>query len=122
MNNVIKKLNRAVNEYEFIFQENFDEVKENMDLHIEELEEMIEYADNALDEFSTGISKWADIIQELYLDYEANTFLEKIELARLKRIANQKYAYFLELSYETGKARERLETILKRLNLLKCFR
>ena len=122
MNNVIKELNREVNEYELLFQENFDEVRNDIDFHIEKLEELIKFADSALDKFSEEISKWAEIIQELYLDYEADTIFEKIELARLKRMANRKYAYFLDLSYETGEAKQRLEAILKRLTLLKVFR
>ena len=121
MNNVIKKLNRAVSEYEFMFQENFDEVKENMDFYIGSLKEAIEHTDNAIDKYSTEISDLADIIRKLYLNYEASTIFEKIKLARLKIIANRKYMNLLVLHYEAKRAKERLETLLKRLKLLKCF-
>ena len=122
MNNVIKKLNREVNRYENLFEGNFKEVKANMNFYIESLQEAIEHIDIALGKCSTEISDLADIIRKLYLNYEANTIWEKIKLIRFKIIANRKYMNLLVLQYEAKRAKERLETLLKRLKLLKAFK
>ena len=122
MKNVIKDLNRSTRKYEKKFQRDFLEIRNEIDFHIQTLKDVICYADEALDSIGEEISEWCDILQELYEVDDANTILQKIDLWRLKIIANNRYATVLDEAVAVQNCKERLQKLLNRLLVLKCCR
>ena len=122
MRDVIKDLNRITKKYEKKFQRDFLEIRHEIDFHIQTLTDAITYADEALDGLGEEISEWCDIIQELYEVDDANTIWQKIDLWRLKFIANNRYATVLDEAVTVQNCKERLQKLLNRLLILKCCR
>ena len=122
MKNVIKDLNRSTKKYEKKFQRDFLEIRNEIDFHIQALTDAITYADEALDSIGEEISEWCDILQELYEVDDANTILQKIDLWRLKIIANNRYATVIDEAVAVQNCKERLQKLLNRLLVLKCCR
>ncbi len=122
MKNVIKDLERATTEYEREFQENFIDVKNDIDFHVKTLEETIKNVDEALDSNGEELSKWCDILQELYEVDDAYTLKDKFDLWRLKLIANKRYGDLLDEAVEVQAIKERLEKLLNRIMIIKCWR
>ena len=122
MKNVIKDLNRSIKKYEKKFQRDFLEIRHEIDFHIQALTDAITYADEALDSIVEEISEWCDILQGLYEVDDANTIWQKIDLWRLKFIANNRYATVLDEAVSVQNSIERLQKLLNRLLVLKCCR
>ena len=122
MRDVIKDLNRITKKYEKKFQRDFLEIRNEIDFHIQALTDAITYADEALDSIVEEISEWCDILQGLYEVDDANTILQKIDLWRLKIIANNRYATVIDEAVAVQNCKERLQKLLNRLLVLKCCR
>lgn len=118
----VYRLNRLVQRYENLFRNRLSDVKEESDFHIDQLKRAIECTDSVLEIVGEEINDWSEAVQEVYEVDDANTPWKKFQLMLMKWYVNKRYEQVLNEAVSVGKAKEKFEVFLKRLEILKCFK
>lgn len=112
---------RLANKYERVFENRFETVREEKEIHMERLKGIIEQADSALKMETEQIELWAGTMEEVYGVDDANTIIQKIELAIMKWYVNYMYDKALKETRCLELGKEKLQKLLNKLILLSAF-
>ncbi len=112
---------RLANKYERFFENRFEVVRNEKEIHIERLKEIIEQADDALKFETELIEMWAGTMQEVYEVDDANTLWKKLQLVIMKLYVNFRYNRALEETRYIQLGKEKLQKLLNRLLVLSAF-
>ena len=112
---------RLANKYERIFEKEFENVRQEKEVHIERLKGIIEQADEALKIESEEFEVWSGTMEEVYSVDDAYTIIQKIEVVIMKWYVNYKYDKALKEIRCLRLGREKLKKLLNKLLIFSTF-
>lgn len=112
---------RFSKKYEKMIQNEPIEFFKNRKFHMTQLRGTIEEADRLLEVVGDEIQSWCESIESVYSVDEFNNVFERIGLVFLKVFVSFRYNCSLKEIQIVQESKERLEKILKRLEVLDAF-
>lgn len=113
---------RFSKKYERMIQEDSITFFKNRKFHISQLRGTIKEANQLLEVVGDEIQSWCESIESVYSVDEFNNIFERIGLVFLKAFVLFRYNCSLKESQIVQESKERLEKILKRLEVLEAFK
>ena len=116
----IRKLEKAVREYETLLIEDPVDAKENKEIYIDDLKLVMDFMENYIDDMSEKFQMWCDTSVEVFEAPTNNIFL-RIKRAVDMYIVNFYLNKFSEMMFIVGNLKTRLEKVQKRFEQYQYF-
>lgn len=113
---------RFSKKYEKMIQEDPLNIFKNRKFHMAQLRGTLDEANRLLEVVGDEIQSWSESVECVYSVDEFNNIFERIGLVFLKAIVSFRYNCSLKECQIIQESKERLEKILKRLEVLEVFK